>query len=446
MDASQPPSVGDFGESSPGGTEQAGSANPQMLGDSLSYTGGNPRRTSGGTVAQPFSIPGIGNGSIPPFATLYEPGPNNSFFTYVTSINNRGFVTTTIFPSTANTRGATGPAGGFSHANGTTVITGPAIASNTSTTPGGGTTVTNPFTGITYQTLIDLNRNTFAVQIPSLGLSSGFSEFFLRNPGLPLGGLAGSSFKTSDNESPRPEDRVFLATDYFTRVLHSVRDDQFGGPSPSVRLAREVFGFEKTFAGGDASVELRAPFYQVHVTDGTSLSDFGDITVLGKWAVVNEHDEDRDTVLTLGLALTVPTGPNDQIVGTTINPFIFQPYFGFLFGTRSFFVQGFSEMAFSFSDTVPTVWFNDIGVDYYAYRADGVVTAVVPTIEAHLTTPFGKQGSDSFPVGVIDTLVLTAGIHFVFAHHALLTFGYEFPVTGPQPFESEYVVQLNYGF
>src|SRR5262249_6773992 len=143
---------------------------------------------------------------------------------------------------------------------------------------------------------------------------------------------------------------------------------------------------------------------------------------------------------------TAPTGPNEVIAGTTINPFIFQPFVGYLFRDRDFFVQGFSEFAVSFTDTVPTVWFNDIGLDYFAYRGCGSITAIVPPVEAHLTTAFGHRGSQGFPVGVIDALVLTGGVHFAFAKHALITFGYEFPVTGPQPFESEYVMQFNYRF
>jgi hypothetical protein len=327
-EVTQPPSTSPFGESSPAGTEQAASATPQMLGDSLSYTMGGSR----------------------------------------------------------------------------------AISSSSSI-------------------------------ISSGGVSGSASSAAI----APVRSLGGSSFKTSDNDSPRPVDRAFLAVDYFTRVLHSIRDQAFGGPAPSLRLARQMFGFEKTFIDGNASFEMRVPFFQVHDTGGLSLSDIGDVTLLTKFAFVNEHDQDADRVFTVGVALTAPTGPNDVVAGTTINPTILQPYVGYLFGNRDWFVQGFSEVAISLSDTVPTVWFNDVGVDYYAYRGSGCsfIQALVPTVEAHLTTPFGKQGSGATPVGVLDTLVLTGGFHVVFKN-ALLTLGYEFPVTGPQPFESEYVVQFNY--
>lgn len=258
--------------------------------------------------------------------------------------------------------------------------------------------------------------------------------------------LAGSSFKIADNESPIPQDRVFLNTDYFTRVLHEVRSAGGNGPQPSLRLAREVFGFEKTFADGDASIEARVPFFQLHDDAGGSFSDFGDLTLVLKYAVVNERSCDGDMVLSGGVALTLPTGPNDVVGTTSINPFIAQPFVGYLMGGDGAFVHGFSSVAIPFSDPVPSVWFNDIGVGYYAYKGDGCIRQIVPTVEGHLTTPLGHQGSQGSPVGVIDTLVVTGGVNLVFANHALLTFGYEFPITGPQPFESEYVVQFNWKF
>jgi hypothetical protein len=188
------------------------------------------------------------------------------------------------------------------------------------------------------------------------------------------------------------------------------------------------------------------PFFQTHQTDGASFSDIADITVLGKWAFINDSSQDGDTVMTVGLALTAPTGPNDVIGKQTINPFIVQPYFGILWGTRDFYIHGFTEVAIPCSDPVPTVLFNDYGVGYYVYRGEGCISAIVPTIEGHLTTPFGHEGSDALPVGVIDTFVATVGVHMIFTNRAVLSFGYEFPLTGPQPFESEYVMQFNYRF
>lgn len=367
-----------FSQAPPAGGEAAASANPQMVGDSLSYTMGGairPRRAT--------SVPGIG--ALPAGSFIQTIPQGTLVYTPV-----RGAIKeVTLIP--------------------------------------------NAGSNLTFDQIEAIEA------IAEQGIGGDLGPSTVRS-------LGGSSFKTSDNESPRPECRAFLSVDYFTRVLHSVRDQLYSGTAPQLRLARQVFGYEKTFLDGDASLEVRIPFFQAHDDAGASLNDMGDITILSKWALLNEHEEDADRVFTVGVALTLPTGPNDVVLGTSINPFIVQPYVGYLLGNRNFFVQGFSELAIPLSDSVPTVWFNDIGLDYYAYRGEGCVSALVPTVEGHLTTPFGKQGSDARPVGVIDTAILTAGLHIVFAKHALLTFAYEFPVTGPQPFESEYVMQFNYRF
>jgi len=259
---------------------------------------------------------------------------------------------------------------------------------------------------------------------------------------LPSRALAGSAFKIANNEGVAPDDRVFLNVNYFTRVLHSLQ----GYAAPQQRLGRQVFGFEKTFMDGDASFGMRAPFFQIHDSAGGSSSDFGDVTLIGKFALINDQDGDSSRVVSVGAALTLPTGPND-IVGTeSINPFIFQPYVGLRGGTGDLYVHGYSSMAFALSDAVPNVWFNDVGVGYYAYRGDGCVASIIPTVEAHLTTGFSHQGANASGIATIDTLNTVLGLHVMFTGHANLTFGYGFPWTGPQPFESEYILQFNYYF
>jgi hypothetical protein len=266
----------------------------------------------------------------------------------------------------------------------------------------------------------------------------------------PVTGLAGSAFKIADNESPRPQDRVFVNADFFTSVLKSIRSSeaQAGGATATpLRLSREVFGFEKTFLDGNASVEVRLPFFQFHDQSGASFSDFGDVTVIGKYALVNEHGCDGDTVLSGGIAVTVPTGPNDTAGTTSINPFILQPFVGALLGNENAYLHGFSSVALPFSDSVGSIWFNDIGFGYYVYKScDGCIRGIVPTAEGHFTTGLGHIGAQGSPTGVIDQVVVTGGLHMLFANHANLTFGYEFPVTGPLVFKSEYVVQFNWHF
>jgi hypothetical protein len=271
---------------------------------------------------------------------------------------------------------------------------------------------------------------------------------------VPVASLAGSAFKIADNDSPIPMDRCFLDLNYFTAVNHSIRP----GGSPQLRVARELFGYEKTFLDGDASIEVRAPFFQLHDSAGGSFSDFGDITLIAKFALL--RDTSSGSVLTAGLALTLPTGPNTTVTSftppTPVNPFgtasttyidptIIQPFLGYLvYPMQDLYIHGFSSLAFATGDQVPTVWFNDIGAGYFVYRGDKI--SVIPTAELHLTTPFGHIGSQGSPIGVIDTLVATLGVHALWHDGTILTFGWGFPLTGPQPFANELLLQLNHRF
>src|SRR5262249_14126916 len=66
--------------------------------------------------------------------------------------------------------------------------------------------------------------------------------------------VSGGAVKIADNESPRPVDRIFLTYNFYDNL------NTFGGRDFDVH--REVFGFEKTFLGGDASFGLRVPVLQ----------------------------------------------------------------------------------------------------------------------------------------------------------------------------------------
>src|SRR5262249_37613781 len=75
----------------------------------------------------------------------------------------------------------------------------------------------------------------------------------------PIGGGGGfaaatvpfhSAFKISENEIPRPVDRVWVMYNYYSDVAASGL--AFG--SPGAQVHREMVGGEKTFLGGNASV------------------------------------------------------------------------------------------------------------------------------------------------------------------------------------------------
>ena len=254
--------------------------------------------------------------------------------------------------------------------------------------------------------------------------------------------LDGSGFKIADDESPMPQDRVFTSLGYYSGALHSLN----GVGASSESFTREVFGFEKTFLDGNASIEIRAPIFQNH-GDGASSDDFGDLTIVGKYALINEHGCGRDTVLCGGVAVTVPTGPSALTGVGSVDPTVIQPYVGALVGNEALYVHGFSSLAISTTSSVATAWFTDLGVGYFAYKScDGFLRGIVPTLESHLSVALGKEGTDAAGLGLIDTLDLTGGLHLMLAGHSNMTLGYAIPVTGPQPFRAEYLLQFNVGF
>ncbi len=66
----------------------------------------------------------------------------------------------------------------------------------------------------------------------------------------------------SENQSPRPQDRVFFTFDYFSNV-NGALNLKLGAPVSDILVNRYVFGFEKTFDNGNASIGVRVPLDQL---------------------------------------------------------------------------------------------------------------------------------------------------------------------------------------
>jgi hypothetical protein len=275
-------------------------------------------------------------------------------------------------------------------------------------------------------------------------------------------------FKIAEGESPQPQDRVFFNYNFYSNVTGP---DTLSGlphldtttttingrpatvttltpavPSPSIDLHREVIGFEKTFLGGDASFELRAPVVEQVGADAIGGSDFGDVTLVLKYAFLN--DRVGGDVLAAGLAVTVPTGPGLPLpLGGDLHSTLLQPWFGYLWNFDRFYVEGFSSLVVPTDARDVTLLFNDVGTGYVLYRAGGdrLISAVVPTVEAHVTTPLNHRDDTSL-LTVPDLVVLTAGSHIDIGRSATLTVGVATPVTGPRVFDVEALVQFNYRF
>ncbi|MBI1830461.1 MAG: hypothetical protein HYR84_03310 [Planctomycetes bacterium] len=284
--------------------------------------------------------------------------------------------------------------------------------------------------------------------------------------------FSSGAFKIAENTSPRPLDRVFFTYNYFNNLngpgnqadpglnatdttkaklgpnATTVKTDTFFPPMPrfNANLHREVFGFEKTFLDGNASIELRVPIGQQQTNiDGFNFSNVGDLTIFGKYALLN--DRDTGNVFTLGFAVTAPTGPSTPTIDGSLHATLLQPWFGYIWNAERFFVHGFHSVVAPTDARDVTLLFNDVGVSYWLYRAgpERRITSVVPTAEVHITTPVTHRDMNG-PAFVPDLVVLTGGLHVGFLRNFTLSLGIAVPVTGPRIFSAEYSLQFNRRF
>ncbi|HYT91819.1 MAG TPA: hypothetical protein VEL76_24100, partial [Gemmataceae bacterium] len=164
------------------------------------------------------------------------------------------------------------------------------------------------------------------------------------------------AYKITENDGPRPQDRVFFTYNYFNNVGGSQRADG----TPQTDLHREMIGVEKTFLDGNASIQLRLPFIQVSGGGGASHSDVGDLTIFLKYAMIN--DRATGNVLTAGLGVTAPTG-GDFISGgaSGLRSTLLQPYIGAIYNIGDLYIQGFTSFIVPTDSRDVTFWNNDIG-------------------------------------------------------------------------------------
>jgi hypothetical protein len=241
------------------------------------------------------------------------------------------------------------------------------------------------------------------------------------------------SFKISDNGNPQPGDRAFVTYNYY---------DVDGFHANNSMVNRETIGFEKSFFDGWASFELRAPFTQEGESLGGS-SDFSGLTLALKWAAC--IDRENGNVLSGGLAVTAPTGPDIPIMSasgavSSINPTLIQPFIAYVFSIGGLYVEGFTEIVVPTDSKLSTFFGTDIGLGYKLETLP-----VIPTIELHANAGLNHQGSAGLPLGFVDQVILTGGFHTVFGK-SLLTVGLATPVSGPNLYSIEGIVQFNFRF
>ncbi len=245
-----------------------------------------------------------------------------------------------------------------------------------------------------------------------------------------------SGIKIAENESPRPLDRVYLTYNYYNNLF----TNGYGRPD----LHRGVIGFEKTFLDGDASIGMRLPFLQGDGAGAVNMDGFGDLSVILKYAFVN--DRDTGTVVSGGLAVAIPTGISVLLDdGSRFNSVLLQPWGGFILPFGDFYAHGFTSCIIPTESRDVVLYTADVGVGYRLYQnsdPDAILRAIIPTVEGHLNIPLSNAGPTDliyFP----DTVILTGGVHFGIGSRSWFTLGAAMPVTGPKLYDFECMGYFN---
>jgi hypothetical protein len=235
-------------------------------------------------------------------------------------------------------------------------------------------------------------------------------------------------FKISEDESPRPQDRVFIDYNYFADVSLP------GSPQSQVHF--ETFGFEKTLFDGAASFGIRVPYIQQSGPFGSD--DVGDISFILKYALYD--DRQTGNLISGGLVVTAPTGQSiDLYDGSSIHSTLLQPYLGAIWAVDRFYMNGFAEVVIPTDSRDVAFGAVDVGMGYR------IADYFIPTFEAHVNTSFNHHGIENDPIGFADSVVLTSGFHSIIGR-AVFTAGVAVPVSGPRLEDVEAIVQLNFRF
>jgi hypothetical protein len=251
-----------------------------------------------------------------------------------------------------------------------------------------------------------------------------------------------SGIQITDNDSPRPTDRLYFGYQFYSDVGYSMNPDTGGAD-----VQRQMAGFEMTLLDGDASVGMRLPYTQQYGPAALASQTVGDLSVLFKYAFYNNRQ--TGSLATLGLVVTTPTGGGTDVQlldGSTVpHSTLFQPWFGYVTMFENWYFQGIANLIVPTDSRDPTVFGKSLGFGYFAYRnPTGLLTAITPRAEVHVRTPFNHRD----PNGLVyfpDQVNVNGGLTFRFGRTALNT-GVSVPVVGPRPWAVEAMSFLNINF
>jgi hypothetical protein len=262
-------------------------------------------------------------------------------------------------------------------------------------------------------------------------------------------------FRITEDESPRPLDRVYFDFNFFDDVNQSV-NRRLGNNIHDIQVYRETFAVEKTCLDGDASIGLRLPVDTLRAeTAITSLAgtntDFGDLIFILKYAFCNNRE--TGSLASAGVVVSVPTGPS-SFAGSGITTFhdtILEPFVGYIWNSGDFYLHGFIGVDVPTDSNDVTYFFNSFGAGYHLARSQDegrCITDIIPTLEMHLSDPLNHRGALNLqdPAASADSFSLTTGVIFELKRHATLALGINTPLTGPKPYNWEFLAQFNWRF
>ncbi len=270
--------------------------------------------------------------------------------------------------------------------------------------------------------------------------------------GLPVPVIRGA-YKITENEGPRPTDRAYIAYNYFYDVNPAQRRGIPGLPITNVH--RQTFGIEKTFLGGDASIGLRLPLIQISGPTNLDRSTVGDLSVILKYAIINNPFEPTadgtllgGEVLSTGIVITAPTGGSAAFTAQDpiIHPTLFQPFVGAIKTFRRAYTQYIGSIAVPTDDRDTVYMFNSLQLGYLLYQDTSnsrFVRSATPIAELHVNTPFNNRDVLKLPIGVTDIVSLTFGTSFGLGSRSSLNLGTNVPISGPRVYALETIIQLN---
>jgi hypothetical protein len=245
--------------------------------------------------------------------------------------------------------------------------------------------------------------------------------------------------QVTENESPRPDDRVYFGYNYYDQVGATLNPG-FG----NVIQHRMTIGFEKTLLDGAASVGMRLPFVQLTGPAGVGGDSVGDLTILTKLALLN--DRDGMNFFTVGFAVTAPTGARGGVLadGTPIpHSVLLQPWVGLVRSFDRFYIQDITNVIVPTDSRDILLLGNSLAAGYWLYRGntERFLPALTPTAEFHIRTPLTNRGPDSL-VYMPDQVNITSGLHFRWPR-AVLSGAVCVPVVGPRPWNVEGIFHFN---